>query len=51
MLKQFKRKQPRSKKLKINSFSDWVKVFNKKHNQHLKSSVGVVSVKTKNNSK
>jgi len=48
MLKQSKRKQPKLKKLKNNSFSDWVKVFNEKHNQHLKTSVGIVNVKTKN---
>lgn len=51
MLKQSKRIPKTSKKLKVEAFSDWIKVFNKKHNQHLKTSVGKISVKTKNNDK
>jgi predicted CopG family antitoxin len=51
MLKQSQRKQSKLKKLKNKSFSDWVKVFNEKHNQHLKTNVGIVNVKTKNNDK
>jgi len=46
MQKQLRRKK--SKKLKTTSFSEWIKVFNKKHNSHLNTSIGVVNVKTKN---
>jgi hypothetical protein len=48
MQKQLRPRQTRSKKLKTNSFSEWIKVFNKKHNSHLNTSIGVVNVKTKN---
>lgn len=48
MQKQLRPKQQKSRKLKTTSFSEWIKVFNKKHNSHLNASIGVVNVKTKN---
>ena len=33
------------------SWSVFIKKFNEKHNSHLNTSIGVVSVKTKDNSK
>ena len=37
------------KKLKKNNFSDWVQLFNEKHNKHLYTSIGTVEVRTENN--
>ena len=51
MLKQLKSKQKNLKKLKTNSFSEFIKVFNKIHNKHLETKIGQVNVKTKNNCK
>ena len=48
MLKQLKSKQKNLRKLKTNSFSEFIKVFNKIHNKHLKTKMGQVNVKTKN---
>ena len=48
MLKQLKSKQKNLRKLKTNSFSEFMKVFNKVHNKHLETKMGRVNVKTKN---
>jgi hypothetical protein len=48
MQKQLRPRRKKSRKLKTTSFSEWIKVFNKKHNSHLNTSIGVVNVKTKN---
>ena len=46
-------KQSRSKrkiplKLKKANWSEFIVLFNKKHNPHLKAQMGIVNVKTKN---
>ena len=43
--------KPSKAKWKKASWSEFVKAFNEKHNPNLNTSVGVVSVETKNNCK
>lgn len=51
MQKRSRPKQQTLKNLKNKPFSEWLKVFNEKHNPHLNTSIGMVNVKTKNNNK
>lgn len=48
MLKQSKPKLKNLKKSKTDSFSEFIKAFNKVHNKHLTTKIGRVNVKTKN---
>ena len=51
MLKQSRLKRKIPLKLQEVSWSEFIVLFNKKHNPELQTQVGIVNVKTKNNSK
>jgi predicted protein tyrosine phosphatase len=51
MLKQSRLKRKIPLKLQEVSWSEFIVLFNKKHNPELQTQVGIVNVKTKNNFK
>ena len=51
MQKQSSSRRKKSLKLQKVSWSEFIVLFNKKHNPELQTQVGIVNVKTKNNFK
>ena len=51
MPKRLKEKRMLYKKLKNSTWSEFIFLFNKKHNKNLKTKIGKVNVKTKNYTK